>query len=141
MTGTREATRRSDPPGKRPAGLDGRRRALSDADRARIAELAEGGLRSTTIARMLGKRQPTVAGYLTSLGLTRTRQLPAAKPFEQNGKRHKRFDREEDAFIEQRSIAGDDFAEIARLCTERFGHPRKGNAIRARLRGLAGLDG
>ena len=122
-------------------GIDGRRTALSDEDRVRAFEWAETGLGSTTIARRLGRDQATVAGYLATLGLTRSRQASVGTTFVQGGRTAKRFDREEDAFIVERSGAGDDLTTIARLCGERFGHPRRANAVRYRLLALASIAG
>ena len=121
-------------------GLGGRRRVLSDTDRRRAVEMATEGVGPTEIARRLGRKATTVAYYLSTQGLTRTRQTDVAETYLHRGQARRRFTREEDAFVEARCVAGDNDREIARACTERFGHPRTSHTVRIRLRNLGSVE-
>lgn len=114
---------------------------MTDSDRRRAVEMADAGLGSTAIARELGRNVSTVSYYLSTQGLTRTIQVDVAHASVRGDRVLRRFTREEDAFMQERRVAGDACGVIARLCTERFGHPRTARTVAVRLTCLASLEG
>ncbi len=111
---------------------------LSDKEKARIVELAEGGLRAGKIAQHLGRLHVTVHHAMISMGLV----APIARTFSytRRGRPVRSFSGEEDAFIEELRRRGTATPAIARACELRFGHRRTPATICIRLRGLAAKE-
>ena len=113
---------------------------LSEADHERIFALAEKGWRSTRIARSIRKHPSTVGWFMYRHGLRPMLTTDAVREYVRGGRTVRRFTREEDAYIQALRIQDVSFADIARLTTARFGHPRHIHTIHCRLVMLAGQD-
>lgn len=111
---------------------------LSEEDHDKIFELASHGLKARAIARKLRKHPSTVAWFMYRTGLKVPRY--ASRAFMRCGRLVKPFTPEEDAFIVARRLEGLGPTAIARMATERFGHPRNMWTIANRLTMLAARD-
>lgn len=113
---------------------------LSEADHARIFEMAERGLKSGPIARALEKHPATVRWFMYRNGLAtvaRRHSVPTDKP---NANGRKGYSPAEDAFIEELRADGVDLRVIAERATAEFGHKRSRHGIECRLVMLASSD-
>jgi IS30 family transposase len=110
-------------------------RALSDADRERVTELAEEGLSAKRIGAMLGKHPSTVQWCLYSTGLRAPSygSTPGGSYTRRDGRVVHRFTPDEDRYIEQLRVRGLGLREIAALASARFGTQRTHHTIRCRL--------
>jgi hypothetical protein len=114
-------------------------RALSDADRDRVTELAEAGFSAKRIGAALGKHPSTVQWCMYSNGLRAPSygSNPGGSYTRRDGRVVHRFSPAEDQFIEAQRVAGLGLREIARLASARFGTQRTHHTIRCRLVMLA----
>ena len=114
---------------------------LSEADRARIFELAERGLKPGPIARRIEKHPATVRWFMYRNGLAQpTRQRNAMPKDRPNSAGRKGYTAEEDAFILGLRCQGVDLRVIAERATERFGHKRTRHGVEVRLVMLAACE-
>ena len=113
---------------------------LTPAHHDQIFELAERGWKATRIARKLRKHPGTVQWFMYRHGLKAPVSPSEPRAYTRNGRTVKLFMPEEDAFIESLRAAGKGPTEIARLATERFGHPRNMHTIACRLVMLAARE-
>ena len=104
---------------------------VDDKKRERIIEMGEAGKPTALIARKLELTRSTVHYHLVLAGI----KAPAERQFDfmRGANRVRSFSSEEDRYLEQLSMEGRRSTDIARLVSERFGHPRKSNTVRIRL--------
>lgn len=117
-----------------------KRGRLTDAERARIIELAEGGASSCAIARELNRHQSSVGWLLYSEGLRAPKPAENPKPYQRGGVTVQRFSAEEDAFIEALRTQEYSVSKIAELSSKRFEIRRTAHAVRCRLVMLAARE-
>lgn len=113
---------------------------LSDADHARIRELADKGWKSSRIAQSIQKNSGTVYWFMLRNGLVErdTARPPAvAEPYKRGNHWVYPYSPEEDAYIEALRVQDFSFKKIADLATKRFGKPRHHHSIFVRLTILA----
>lgn len=117
-------------------------RALSEADRERVTELAEAGFSAKRIGAVLGKHHSTVQWCLYSSGLRAPSygSNPGGSYTRRDGRVVHRFSPAEDRYIEQLRVEGLALRDIARKASERFGTQRTHHTIRCRLVMLAARE-
>lgn len=114
---------------------------LTDADRARIDDLAQRGFSQGRIAQLLKKHPSTVQWYMYTAGLKAPGPAPeTSKVYVRNGVTVRTFSAEEDAFIQALRIQEYSFQEIAELSSKRFNARRTGHSVRCRLIMLAARE-
>lgn len=115
-----------------------KRGRLSDDEIATIEAMGEAGQTPGRIARRLGRHPSTVNYRLVSAGLRPAKPQPHREPHTRGGRVVRPFLPAEDAFIQERRIAGDSWPKIAAAVECRFGWSRPKHSIGARLMQLAG---
>jgi len=113
---------------------------LTDADRARIHELAERGLKAGRIARIIKRHPSTVQWFMYSQGLSAPASVEKPFSYVRNGRTVHRFTSHEDAFIEALRIQDYSYEEIARNASKRFGTERSAHVVKCRLIMLASRE-
>ena len=114
---------------------------LTDADRARIQDLAGEGLKAYRIAREIKRHPATVQWYMYTSGLMAPTHNPnRPTSYVRNGKAVHLFTAEEDAFIEALRIQAYTFDQIAALAGKRFGFARTAHTMQCRLIMLAARE-
>jgi IS30 family transposase len=112
-----------------------KRGRLSPDETAMIETLAAKGLKSGRIARRLNRHPATINYAMQRMGL----KSPVARTFiyVRNGVEVRSFDDDEDAMLEEMSVAGATNSDIARACMSRFSRKRSPHTICIRLKMLA----
>jgi IS30 family transposase len=112
-----------------------KRGRLSPDETAMIETLAAKGLKSGQIALRLDRLPTTISYAMTRLGL----RAPVERTFiyVRNGVEVRSFDDDEDAMLEEMSVAGATNSDIARACMSRFSRKRSPHTICIRLKMLA----
>jgi hypothetical protein len=108
---------------------------LTDADRARIIEFADAGLKAGQIAQRLKRCASTIHWHMVSTGLIAPKAAPDAphKPYMRGDQVVCRYTAQEDAFIQALRVQGFGFEEIAQLSARRYSIRRTAHSIQCRL--------
>ena len=114
---------------------------LSEADRERIFDLADRGMKCGPIARRIQKHPCTVRWFMYRNGLVQPTSGRSSMPTDRpNARGAKGYTPVEDAYLLALRTDGLGPTEIARRMTERFGHRRTLHGVMVRLTMLAARE-
>jgi hypothetical protein len=113
---------------------------LTDADRARIEQLAAAGQKANSIAREIERHPSTVMWFMYTQGLAAPRRHPNRDEYIRRGRVVRPFTPAEDRFIESKRVAGVPIRRIAELANEQFNRERTQHAVHVRLVMLAARE-
>jgi len=115
-----------------------RRGLITDDEKEQIVDLAERSLSASQIARRLNRHPCTVGYAMHRLGV-RTLSFKSFS-YMRAGRPVRSFSREEDAYLTALRVEGLSTPKIARLVSQRFGHPRTAHTIHVRLGLLSNVE-
>lgn len=111
---------------------------FSDAEKAKIAELAGRGWKPGRIAVVLDRNASSVGYYMSTHGMVRSEVGKARVAFRRNGVLVVGFSSAEDGMIGSLRASGLSYSRVAAALAEKFGHRRTAQTVMTRLKWLSG---